>query len=274
MNAPAFYVIAIKELRDAVRTRWFLLYAGAFLVLAGGLAYLTTAFAGFSGLHGFGRAAAGLVNLVLLVVPLMGLTAGALTITSERERNTWGYLLAHPLSRLEVLGGKFVGLGMALVIAIFTGFGITGLVLALQGSGLGGLNFAAFVGLTVLLGLVAVAMGLLISTLTHRVAAALGAAVFIWLVLVFLGDLGLMATAMVTQLGIQNVFILSLLNPLQIYKVAAITLFQPTLEVLGPVGLYASDTLGPWLQTLFVGLLTVWVLLPLALAYLALLGRE
>lgn len=42
---------------------------------------------------------------------------------------------------------------------------------------------------------------------------------------------------------------------------------QPSLDVLGPVGRYAGDTLGPALRPLATGLLFAWALLPALPAY-------
>jgi Cu-processing system permease protein len=113
-NVRAF---ALRELRDALRSRWFLLYTIAFAALGLGVSYVSAAASG-GGLSGFGRTSAGLVNLVLLVVPLMGLTAGAGSIASDRERGMLPYLLAQPVTRTELLLGKFVGLALALVASI------------------------------------------------------------------------------------------------------------------------------------------------------------
>ncbi|HNB60839.1 MAG TPA: ABC transporter permease subunit, partial [Phycisphaerales bacterium] len=99
--------LARKELRDAVRSRWFLLYTLAFTMLGLAVSFVSAAGTGSTGLSGFGRTTAGLTNLVLLVVPLMALTAGAGSIASDRERGMLSYLLAQPVSRTEVLLGKY-----------------------------------------------------------------------------------------------------------------------------------------------------------------------
>ena len=78
--------IAHRELRESVRSRWFLLYSLAFAVLGLGVSYVSATGSGGAGLSGYGRTTAGLINLVLLVVPLMALTAGAGSIASDRER--------------------------------------------------------------------------------------------------------------------------------------------------------------------------------------------
>ncbi len=274
MDLTLVRVIAAKELRDGLRTRWFLLYTAAFTVLAGALSLLATSYSGFSGMQGFGRTAAGLLNLVLLVVPLMGLTAGAQAIAGERERGTLGYLLAQPVTRAEVFLGKLAGLALALFLAVLVSFGLTGLLLAARGVPLHAGGYLLFALLTELLALVSLSLGCLISALVSRTQAALGNVIFLWLALVFLGDLGLMGSAAVLQVGIRPIFYLSLFNPLQVFRVAAIALLQPSLDVLGPVGHFATDTLGSGLLPAFTGLLAAWGLLPLALAYSAFARRD
>lgn len=274
MDLAAVGLIAERELRDSLRTRWFVLYTVAFLGLGAGLTYLASPLGGYSGLQGFGRAAAGLVNLVLLIVPLMGLTAGAQAVAADRERGTLAYLLAHPVTRTEVLAGKFLGLTAALTLSLALSFGALGLVLASTGTGVGALPFAGFVGLTLLLGLVSLALGLWISVLAGRTAVALGGAVFVWVALVFAGDLGLMSSAVLFRLGVPALFLSAFLNPLQTFKVAAVTLLHPTLDVLGPVGLYAVDTLGPGLLPVLTVVLLLWVATPLALALVSFAGRD
>ena len=48
-------IVAMKELRDAVRNRWFLLYAGIFTVLAVALSFLSSLGTAAYGQGGYGR---------------------------------------------------------------------------------------------------------------------------------------------------------------------------------------------------------------------------
>ena len=68
---------ARREFRDAIAARWFLLYTLAFTLLAVATSFLSLSGVGSHGFAGFGRTAAGLLNLIMLIVPLMALTAGA-----------------------------------------------------------------------------------------------------------------------------------------------------------------------------------------------------
>lgn len=260
------FILAQKELRDARRNRWFLLYTLAFAALSMTLAWVGLAGAGNYGLAGFGRTSASLINLILLIVPLMGLTLGALALAGEREQGTLLYLLAQPINQAELLLGKFAGLALALVTALGLGFALTALLIAVNG---GGANVGIYLGLLTLSCLLAIAslsIGFLISALVPRGATAVGLALFLWLVLVFFGDLGVLGTALVLRLDVDQLFAMALLNPLQIFKIATVYTLRDNLEVLGPAGVYALRTYGSGLLALLIGLLVAWVLIPFSAA--------
>jgi len=93
------------------------------------------------------------------------------------------------------------------------------------------------------------------------------------LLLVFIGDLGIMGTAVVTQMPISTVFFVAAINPLQMFKIASILTIQANLEVLGPAGLYASNQFGILLLPLLLVGLLLWIALPL-LGALTLFARQ
>jgi Cu-processing system permease protein len=221
------------------------------------------------GLAGFGRTAASIINIVLLIVPLMGLTLGAMSLAGERERSTLLYLLAQPVTLLEVLLGKYIGLGIALFSALVFGFGISGVLIAIQGGTAEIKLYSLMVLLAFLLALVSLSLGFLISSTVRKGSTAVSIALFVWLLLLVFGDLGLMGTAMVLKLGVSQLFTLTVLNPMQIFKIAAILNIRGSLEVLGPAGIYALRTYGAQLMPFLVAILLAWTLVPLGLAYTA-----
>ncbi|MFG0305734.1 MAG: ABC transporter permease [Phycisphaerales bacterium JB040] len=257
---------ARREFRDAVSGKWFLLYTVAFAVLAVGVSYLSLSGVGSHGFAGFGRTAAGLLNLIMLVVPLMALTCGAGSIAGERERGTLLYLLAQPVSRAQVLLGKYLGLAGALVCSLCVGFGVSAGVLAWRAGGVGVGAFGVLIGLAALLALAMLSVGFLISVVSRRTGVATSLALFVWLGLVFVSDLGLMAGTVLFRLRVQEIFGLATANPLQSFKMAVIVNMNASLDVLGPVGAYASHTLGDALGWVLVSSLAAWTVVPLALA--------
>jgi Cu-processing system permease protein len=268
LSLTTIWTLAQKELRDALRNRWFLLYTAAFAVLALAFSYLALAGAGIVGFAGFGRTAASLINLVLLIVPLMALTVGAQSLAGEWERGTLGYLLTQPVHRYEIFLGKYLGLALSLLAALTLGFGISGLVMAIGGAG--SADPAQYVQLTwlaFLLSLTMLSVGFLVSAFTRRASVAVGIGLFLWLAFVFLGDLGMMGTSMALRVPIANLFVMSLSNPLQVFKMAAILNIRATLDILGPAGIYAVQRYGAVLLGVFLAVLAIWIVLPALVAY-------
>lgn len=270
MSAGApFRTLVRKEFADAVRSRWFLGFSAAFALLAFGITAVGALGASVGGFSGFGRTTATLVNLVLFIVPLMGLAAGALSIAGERERGTLSFLLSLPVRPSQVFWAKFSGLGGALAVSLAAGFGAAGLFLVwrsgLRDAGL----YAGCFALTALLALASLALGLLISSLTRRTAQAVGAAILLWLGLVFAGDLGLLGTSLAVRLSPEVLLGAAAVNPLTLYRLLAIEGLGAPLEMLGPAGHCAQDALGGWLWPLGLGALLFWTSLGAAAAFLS-----
>jgi Cu-processing system permease protein len=268
---PASFVsnilaVAQRELRDALRSRWFLLYTIAFAALGLGVSYLSAASLGETGLAGYGRTTAGLINLVLLVVPLMALTAGAGTIASDRERGMLTYLLAQPVTRWEVLLGKYLGLSLALASCIALGLGVCAGVLAVRGQSADPGSLLHLAGLSAALAQGMLSVGLLISVLARKSSIATGSAIFTWLALVFVTDLGLMAGVLAFRMPIGRLFAISMINPVQVFKMWSLRAAEASIDVLGPAGLYAEDTFGARLPWLFAAALVAWAVAPLLAA--------
>lgn len=199
MGGKAFVVLAQKELRDAFRNRWFIADALALLILSLALSLLVSLTGAASPVSGFGRTAASLVNLMLLLVPLMGITLGALAIAGDRERGALEFWLTQPVSTATFFLAKALGMGAALAAAVLVGFGASSVVLLLVGA-TDPFAFLALAGLTVLLAWASLALGLLLSSHCARTSTAVSLDLGAWLLLVLLGDLGLMGTALAVRL--------------------------------------------------------------------------
>ena len=262
------WTIARRELRDALRSRWFALNTAAFVLLGVGVSFLSASAGGGGGLSGFGRTTAGLVNLVTLVVPLMALTAGAGSVAGERERGVLAFLLSQPVSRVEVIAGKWLGLALALAASIFLGFGLCAAIVATRANADGAGALVALAMLSLFLALGMLGIGLLISVLSRRTSVATGLAVFCWLLLAFATDLGLMAGTLTWKLSIQTILAACLANPLQVFKIWSLDAAGIPLDVLGPVGQYTMDRLPNALPWIAAASLTLWAIVPGASAAL------
>lgn len=248
-------LIAQKEILTSLRNKWFLIYSIVFTVLSLGLSLIGLSGLENYGVSGFGRTTASLINMIILFVPLMGLTLGAMSIAYERERGTLMYILAQPVSYFEVLLGKYSGLALSILGSLVLGFGISGVIIAIKGGTADLAGYALFILLTFLLALVSLSIGMFISGYFRKYDTALGASIFIWLFLVIFSDLGIIGTSFLVNLDINQVFLLTLFNPVQVFKLSAIYSLRDNLEILGPVGIYAIRNFGESLQLLLIGIM-------------------
>ena len=268
MRLREIALVAARELRDALRSRWFVLAAGCFLALSLGLSMLGLAGAQRSGLAGFDRTTASLLNLALLFVPLLTLSLGGLGIAGELEDGSLAMLLSQPITRFEAYAGKYLGLLAAVSASILAGFGATGVIVGVSAGGGTVRGFAMLVALTLLLGAATLSIGTLFSVALRTRARVIGAAFSMWLLLVYVSDLGTIGLTIARTLGPAQIFILALLNPVQQARVLGTLTLSQRLDVLGPVGVFGLDQFGMMgLTALLLGVLVATAAAPLACGY-------
>lgn len=256
IDSKTISLIAQKEILASFRNKWFLIYSIIFTALSLGLSLIGLSGLENYGVSGFGRTTASLINMIILFVPLMGLTLGAMSIAYERERGTLLYILAQPVSYFEVLIGKYTGLALSILGSLILGFGLSGFIIAFKGGTADLSGYILFILLTFLLALVSLSIGMFLSGYLKKYDTALGVSIFIWLFLVIFSDLGIIGTSFLVNLDISQIFLLTLLNPVQVFKLSAVFSLRDNLEILGPVGIYAVRNFGANLQFLLIGILS------------------
>ena len=189
-------VVAKKEYMDNVRGRWILVLSILFVALC----LVVSAFGGIGGggdigLRPFDVTIVGLVSIVASLVPILALMAGYASVAGEREQGSLQLLLTMPITRLEALLGKFVGLAAVLATSIVAGLGLAGILIAATAGSVGWENYVTFIGATLLLGFAFLSLSLMFSAFVAKRSTALGLAVFVWFFfsliwgLIFLGVL-------------------------------------------------------------------------------------
>ncbi|MCC6273927.1 MAG: ABC transporter permease subunit [Deltaproteobacteria bacterium] len=267
MRPKAIGMLAFREIRAALRGRWFVVGAVAFAALAIAVSQLGMANAARWGISTMDRTTSALLNLVLLFIPLLGIPLGAESLTGEEEDGTLGYLISQPLHRSEVFAGKLLGLCASLTLSITLGFGLAAIWIGWGGSVEGSL-FWLLAGGAWLLGIFSVSLGLLIATLARNRMKALAFSIAAWLTLVFLCDFGVLAITASQTLGSNALFAITVANPLQAVKTLVSLFISQRLEVLGPAGIHAVQTVGrPVMSLLLAGSIGLWMAAASSLAY-------
>ncbi len=260
MDLHAVRVIAGYELTLNIRNRWIQAFALVFAVLTLAIAYFGMVTSALVGFQSFTRTSASLVNLVLYLVPLAALT---LATQSFQVEHGMDLLVAQPVRRGEILVGKVLGLFISMASASFCGFGAAGFIVAANVGGEGVLRYLAFVGYTLLLEIVFIAMGALISVAAQSRVRAVAFAICFWFFFVIFYDLAVIALAFVFRQHIANLLIFASLfgNPVDLARVSSlISLGSPT--IFGAAGSALLKWSGGVRMTLslLTGTLLLWIL--------------
>lgn len=257
--------IAAKEFRDRIRSRWVLAVAAVFTVFALVIAYFGAAQQGAVGFRNIDVTIASLVSLVIYLIPLIALILGFDAIVGERERGSLDLLLSMPITRLELLLGKYLGLALALTVATLGGFGTVGLILASQMPAAALFHYAGFMLSSILLGLVFLALAILLSTYAGDRTRASGGAIGLWFFFVLVFDL-LLLGALVASGGDYGAGVfpyLLLLNPADIFRILNIFSMDEVRSLYGFATVFPETLADPRLLAAFM---VLWILIPLSVA--------
>jgi ABC-2 type transport system permease protein len=105
--------------------------------------------------------------------------------------------------------------------------------------------FGYYTALLAAMGACFLGIGMLISALARSTDMAQGAAFLIWLTLLLFLDLILLGVMIQGKtVSPETAVSIALINPLQVFRTAALSLFDPQLIVLGPSAYVILDTFG------------------------------
>ncbi|OAO07080.1 hypothetical protein A8B76_01895 [Roseovarius indicus] len=196
--------VVATEFRIQRRNRWLASATLLMLLFALALTFAGSAPTGTLGVDLLTVSVASMTTLAVYLAPFLALMIAFDAIAGEAERGTLGLVLTYPLSRVEMLLGKFFAHLSVLTIAVAIGLGAAGVAAATSG-GAGPESLAALARLiatAILLGASFLALGYVASAVSGTVAGAAGLAVGLWLVLVVLYDLGLLGAVVFDNGGV------------------------------------------------------------------------
>jgi Cu-processing system permease protein len=262
------YTVAAKEFKDGLRNRWTGAITLIYAVLSLGLAYFGSAASGTLGFASLHSTIISLASLAVVLIPLIALMLSYNAFVGEYEQGTMLLLLTYPLSRAQLLLGKFLGQGAILAVSAVLGFGVAALaIISFSDSDAAEVirAFGAFIVSAVLLGWVFVALAYVISVLVSEKSKAAGLALLVWFLFVLVFDLGLMALLVASEGHINSELLplLLLFNPTDIFRLINYMVIDA--ESYGGV-LQLAQQSRLALSQLFAVML-IWVVTPLALAW-------
>jgi Cu-processing system permease protein len=275
IEARIVFDIAREELTINIRNKWTLIYAGVFSLLVVGISYFGMMTEGFAGMQNFTRTSASILNLVLYIVPLVALIMGTLSFTGDKGSTE--LLFSQPVSRAEVLLGKFLGVFFSMALSTLIGFLLAGFII-IAGSGTEGMTrYMAFVALSLLLSLVFLSLSVVTATLSRRKSKAFGLALFLWFFFVVFYDLLAIGGTLLLEGQAANTFLFVSLfgNPVDMVRVASLISLD-NVTIFGASGAVLIRFLGgpDWSIAFLLLALTVWVAAPLLLSHRLLMRQD
>ena len=245
-----FLALARLDLAEVRRSRWLIFCVVLYALLAGLFVLVGLRESRVLGFTGTGRVLLSLSHTLVLLLPLLALTAIGQVVNRARDDGTCELLFSHPFSRREYfLAVTMVRFGVLLVPLV---------VLMVLVALLGRLLLASpvpweFLGRSLLVcGALLWAftgLGVAVSVEVRHPARAVMVLLALWVLGVALLDFGLIGLMLRWRLHARTVFALAALNPVEASRLALLVSAEPSLTVLGPVGFYLANRLGAgWVE--------------------------
>jgi len=266
MQTNVILSIAKKEIMDNIRNKWIILVSVMFALLTLVVSYFGSL--GSNGWQNLGNTISGMTQLGSFLISIVAFMLGYATIIGEIERGSMSALLSLSATRFEIAVGKFFGLGIVLCLTILVGYGVAGMVIALNVSNVNYLEYLTFIGITMVFGLVFLSVALFFSTVFSKRSTALGGAIFLWFLFNFILPIvfvGLLATTTdFTQITMESTIVvpewyhfLNLFNPISVYSSLISITIGPVQSSTG-AGFIPNPS---WYSTgLLMGVLLSWII--------------
>jgi Cu-processing system permease protein len=261
-------VLAAEEFQEGLRNRWVISALLLLSALAFSLALLGSSPIGETRASALNVTTVSLASLSVYLIPLIALTLSYDSIVGERERGTLLLLMTYPISRWQIVVGKFAGHFSIIAVAILVGYGAAGIYVGTTSDAQvqDWILFASMLASSLMLGSAFIAMGYLVSVVVSSRATAAGLSISIWLFMVVVFDLLLLGLVLADSGGSisSDLFAgLLLLNPADIYRLFNLAGSDAASLVSGSLGALDESFLSPGL---LLGVLSLWLLIPLVSA--------
>lgn len=270
------WVLATKELKDGLRNRWVAAAIILLGVLALALSMLGSAPTGSVRASALDITVISLASLSVYLIPLIALMLSFDALVGEFERGTMLLLMTYPVTRWQVIIGKFLGHFLILFIAIFAGYGGALLILTMMngGSTEGWQAYGLMMFSSLILGAVFIALGYLVSVLVKERATAAGTAIGLWLIFVVLYDLLLFGALLFDEgqaISQQLFSVLMLISPTDTYRILNLSIFDSVSQAAGLAGIASEANMS---GVLLFSVMLLWVILPLSATLMLFQKRE
>ena len=244
-------LIAYLDLKESIRARWFLIYSLVFggLIALFFIAGITESqVMGFSGLS---RLLLMYIQVTIIILPIFILITTVRSISGDRDSHILEYMLSFPISLGQYYWGKVFGRFITVFLPVFLAMVIAVIFGLFKGADVPWEIFFLYTGLLFSLSSAFLGIAFFISSVVKSSEMALGISFFVWIFLLAFIDIALISLMLQNRMNEEMIIAIALVNPMEIFRVAAISLFDPELTVMGPVAFYILDNIAQKTFVLF-----------------------
>jgi len=255
-------LIAYLDLKESIRANWFIVYSLVFggLIALFFIAGITESqVMGFSGLS---RLLLMYIQVTIVILPIFILVTTVRSISGDRDSHILEYMLSFPISLKEYYWGKVFGRFITVFLPVFMAMVFAVIYGMFKGAAVPWSIFLLYTGLLFAMSSAFLGIAFFISSIVKSSEMALGISFFVWIFLLAFIDIALISLMMQQRINTELIIGIAMINPMEIFRVAAISLFDPALTVMGPVAFYILDMMS---QKVFV---FISIMYPLVLGVL------
>ncbi len=235
-------LIAYLDLKESIRANWFIIYSLVFggLIAIFFIAGITESqVMGFSGLS---RLLLMYIQVTVIILPIFILVTTVRSISGDRDSHILEYMLSFPISLGQYYWGKVLGRFVTVFLPVFFAMVLAVIYGTFKEANVPWGIFFLYSGLIFAMSLAFLGIAFFISSIVKSSEMALGISFFIWIFLLAFIDIALIGMMLQNRINDGIIIAVALINPLEVFRVAAISLFDPELTVMGPVAFYILDT--------------------------------
>lgn len=239
-------------LRDVLRSRWIVMYMLFFGVVTEGLLYFTA---------GEAKTVIGLMNVVLLLIPMAAVVFGTLHV--HHNRDFIELMLTQPVSRPSIFGALYLGVTIPFVIAFLVGILLPAMIHGVLFTA----PFLALMGTGSALTMVFFAIAYFIGITVQDKATAMGVAFIVWLMfaVVYDGLILAITVAFVDYPMDMPTIVMVVGNPIDLARIIVMLTFDYA-ALMGYTGAVFQQFFGTSMGIIIAcASLIIWTLIPVLL---------
>ena len=256
-------ILALQEFQEVIRSRLIYFLLLIYSLFCAFFIFVATKESSVLGFTGMGRVLFSISHGLVFILPLLALSASSQVLTQYKENGSVEFFMSHPISRMQwffsIFLVRFLILSLPLIFFLIF-FNIIGYFLLGENISWSMLLHFLFNGLGLIWCFLSI--GFFISEQSDSQTKSIIAMLLVWFGGILILDFFVIGVLLNFNFSPVMLFILTTLNPIQAARIGILSVLEPELSILGPMGFFISTQI----NTFWMGFLGIaW---PIALGNL------